>query len=95
MASCDILPNALRKSNHAKKEFFWFLLQSATTDCSVNECSWHPSAGFALFCSLEINSSFIENLDMRDDNMEVNSLYMHDIKAMGLKLLGSSLEPFL
>ena len=27
--------------------------------------------------------------------MEVNSLYIQDIKAMGLKLLGSSLEPFL
>jgi hypothetical protein len=95
MASWDILPNALRRSSHAKKQFFWFLLQSATIDCKMNEYSWHPSEGLALFCSDEINSFFIAKLEIRNDRMEVNNLYMHDINAIGLKLLGSSLEPFL
>jgi hypothetical protein len=93
--SCEILPNVLRRSNHATKQFFWFLLQSPTTNWSVNECSWHLPAGLALFCSGEIRSFFIAKLEICEDSMDVNCLYMHDSRAIGLKLLGSSLKPFL
>ena len=95
MASCKTLPNALRRSNQAKKQFLRFLLQSATTDCRVNVCSWQPFEGLALFCCDDNKLLLLAKFETRADKLDVNSLHRQDINAMGLKLLGSSSGPFL
>ena len=69
-----MLPNAFLRSSHAKKQFFRFLLQSATIDCNVNVCSWQPSAGFALFWWDEIRSLLMAKLETRDERIDVKSL---------------------
>ena len=90
MASCEMLPNTLRRSNQAKKQFLRFLLQSAITDCRVNVCSWQPSKGLALFCCDECKLLLMAKFETRINKMDVNNLYKQDINAIGLKLLGSS-----